>query len=311
VPRGLAAAAGGAGAELRFGVAVDRIERTAGGAVSGVRLAGGERLVADVVVANPDLPAVYRDLLGLEPPRRAARGRYSPSCLLWLAGARGRLPPGTAHHNVHFGAGWAEPFDELFGRGRPATPMTDPSILVSVPGGAGAADETAPPGGHALYVLEPVPNLDAAFDWDRLGPERRDRLAGQVAALGYPREVEVERWTDPPAWAAAGLERGTPFALAHHFRQSGPFRPANVDPAIAGLVLVGSATVPGVGVPMVLLSGRLAAERAEQAAAGRRGGRPLAGRGRRRRGGEWRWRRHPGPTRLVPEDRSPAPGTVG
>ena len=86
---------------------------------------------ADVVVANPDLPVVYRDLLGLRPPARARRGRYSPSCLVWLVGARGELPAGAAHHNIHFGAAWRESFDQLLGEGRP---MDDPSILVSVPG---------------------------------------------------------------------------------------------------------------------------------------------------------------------------------
>jgi phytoene desaturase len=57
------------------------------------------------------------------------------------------------------------------------------------------------------------------------------------------------------------MERGTPFALSHHFFQTGPFRPDNVDRRAPGLVFVGSSTRPGVGVPMVLLSGRLAAER--------------------------------------------------
>jgi phytoene desaturase len=57
------------------------------------------------------------------------------------------------------------------------------------------------------------------------------------------------------------MERGTPFALAHTFRQTGPFRPRNVDRHVPGLVFAGSSTVPGVGVPMVLLSGKLAAER--------------------------------------------------
>ena len=67
------------------------------------------------------------------------------------------------------------------------------------------------------------------------------------------------------------MERGTPFSLAHLFRQTGPFRPDNVDRRVPGLVLVGSGTVPGVGVPMVLLSGRLAAERVDEIAEGRSG----------------------------------------
>ena len=63
----------------------------------------------------------------------------------------------------------------------------------------------------------------------------------------------------PVDWAARGMERGTPFAAAHTFRQTGPFRPPNL--VGENLVFAGSGTVPGVGVPMVLVSGRLAAER--------------------------------------------------
>jgi phytoene desaturase len=60
------------------------------------------------------------------------------------------------------------------------------------------------------------------------------------------------------------MTRGTPFALSHRFFQTGPFRPRNHEPKVPGLVFVGSGTLPGVGVPMVLLSGRLAADRVER-----------------------------------------------
>ena len=63
----------------------------------------------------------------------------------------------------------------------------------------------------------------------------------------------------PVDWAARGMESGTPFAAAHTFGQTGPFRPPNL--VGENLVFAGSGTVPGVGVPMVLVSGRLAAER--------------------------------------------------
>ena len=54
---------------------------------------------------------------------------------------------------------------------------------------------------------------------------------------------------------------GTPFAPAHTFRQTGPFRPGNIHPSLSNVVFVGSGTRPGVGVPMVLICGRLAAQR--------------------------------------------------
>ena len=77
-------------------------------------------------------------------------------------------------------------------------------------------------------------------------------------------EVVVEEIYDPADWERMGMERGTPFALAHTFFQTGPFRPNNVDRRVPGLVFTGSSTLPGVGVPMVLVSGKLAAERVEQ-----------------------------------------------
>jgi len=79
--------------------------------------------------------------------------------------------------------------------------------------------------------------------------------------VGFGDAIEVEHATTPADWAARGMERGTPFAAAHTFFQTGPFRPTNVAPKVAGVVFAGSGTRPGVGVPMVLLSGRLAAER--------------------------------------------------
>ena len=86
----------------------------------------------------------------------------------------------------------------------------------------------------------------------------------------YPTDVVVERIYDPFDWEALGMERGTPFALAHTFRQTGPFRPNNVDRRAPGLVFTGSSTLPGVGVPMVLVSGKLAAARVDEYARERR-----------------------------------------
>ena len=88
------------------------------------------------------------------------------------------------------------------------------------------------------------------------------------------------------------MERGTPFALAHTFFQTGPFRPNNVDKKAPGLVFTGSSTLPGVGVPMVLVSGKLAAERVGQYASADADHAPLATL-RRRRDGRNRRRRPP------------------
>ncbi len=254
---GLTDALTASGVDVLLDTRVRRITRASSGAVNGVELSGGERVHADAVVCNADLPVAYRTLLdGVDAPRVARRGRYSPSCLLWVAGVRGMPPREAAHHNLHFGHQWDESFRSLIGDGEL---MGDPSILVTL---HSLDDETlAPPGCSTIYALEPVPNLDGRVDWTARREEAADRLRAQVAAAGYPTDVVTEELYDPLDWEAMGMERGTPFALAHTFRQTGPFRPRNVDARVPGLVFVGSSTVPGVGVPMVLVSGKLAAAR--------------------------------------------------
>ncbi len=265
---GMARALESKGVSIRYNAPVTRILRSSGsrGAVTGVEVAGSERVNADAVVCNPDLPVAYRTLLGgVDAPRAARRGKYSPSCVLWVAGVKGMPPSNAAHHNIHFGHDWNSSFKALIEDG---VRMPDPSLLVTLhsidtPG-------LAPEGHSSLYVLEPTPNLDGKIDWGR----ERDRIVGDikntVARLGYPTDVVVERVYDPLDWEALGMERGTPFALAHTFRQTGPFRPNNVDKRVPGLVFTGSSTVPGVGVPMVLVSGKLAARRVDEYAASRR-----------------------------------------
>jgi phytoene desaturase len=259
IAKSLAGAIEKAGVTIRYRSPVTRLLRGAGGSINGVEVAGSTRLAADAVVCNADLPVAYRTLLGgVDAPRVARRGRYAPSCLLWVAGVRGQRPEGAAHHNLHFGNGWDDSVGAVIKQGRR---MSDPPIRVTIP----APDFTiAPDGCSSLYVLEPMPNLDGRIDWSK----ERDRIAGdlrkRVATFGYPDDVVVERIYDPLDWEAMGLERGTPFALAHTLRQSGPFRPNNVDQRVPGLVFVGSSTRPGLGVPMVLISGRLAADRVDQ-----------------------------------------------
>jgi phytoene desaturase len=268
VARGLATAAEKAGATFRYEAPVDRIVRRLGtsGPVTGVHLASGDFIAADAVVANPDLPLVYRQLVPETPmPRVARRGEYSPSCALWLAGVRGEMPAGVAHHNVHFGSDWKSSFDALLKTG---TRQPDPAILVCVP--TTSDPSLAPPGGHVIYALEPTPNLDGKIDWTTERDRIRDSMVARLGRLGYPvNDIVTERFIDPADWERQGMERGTPFALSHKFFQSGPFRPHNTDKRIPGLVLVGSGTQPGVGVPMVLASGRLAADRVDQLAGGR------------------------------------------
>ena len=176
------------------------------------------------------------------------------------------MPPADAtHHNIHFGHDWDGSFKALIDDG---VRMPDPSILVTLH----SLDDPslAPAGCSSLYVLEPTPNLSGRVDWGRERDRIVDDLRRRTSSLGYPTDVVVEQVYDPTDWERMGMERGTPFALAHTFLQTGPFRPNNVNRKVPGLVFTGSSTLPGVGVPMVLVSGKLAAERVDEYAASRR-----------------------------------------
>jgi phytoene desaturase len=258
VPQALAGAAEKHGVTFRYDESVRRVLVEHGRAV-GVETAAGDRIPADVVVLNPDLPVAYRELLPPSAtPRRVTRQRYSPSCLLLLVGS-GASYSRIVHHNLHFGRQWRSAFTDLIDDGRL---MADPSLLVTNP--THSDPSLAPHGKQTFSVLVPTPNLDAGLDWGVLGPRYRDEVVARLESLGYKGfgdAIEVEHVTTPADWQRRGMERGTPFAAAHTFSQTGPFRPSNLAPHVEGVVFAGSGTRPGVGVPMVLLSGRLAAER--------------------------------------------------
>jgi phytoene desaturase len=140
--------------------------------------------------------------------------------------------------------------------------MSDPSFLVTTPTASDPA--LAPPGRHSYYVLFPTPNLTGHQDWGVRTDRYVEHMVSTLEARGYPgfgAGIEIRDVTTPADWAARGLAAGTPFAAAHSFGQTGPFRPRNLARGWENVVFAGSGTVPGVGVPCVLISGRLAAER--------------------------------------------------
>ncbi|MFL1426726.1 MULTISPECIES: phytoene desaturase family protein [unclassified Nocardiopsis] len=261
----LAGAAADAGAAFRYGDAVTRLERR-GDRITAAVTASGERFPCDHLVVTADLPAAHR-LLG-HVPRRPVPLRYSPSAVVLHLGVD-RTWDALEHHTISFGAEWEGTFDEIIHRGRV---MSDPSLLVTRPTRTDPA--LAPDGHQLLYVLAPAPNLAAGrIDWDRTGPRYRDELVATLqerGLTGLDAAIRTEHLVTPADWARMGLARGTPFSLAHTFAQTGPFRPRNTVPGLANVALAGCGTTPGVGLPTVLISGKLAAARVAARTEGRR-----------------------------------------
>lgn len=258
VPAALANAAIDAGADIHYGATVTELIRRGDRARAvGYRDPGGvlTQVQADAVVLTPDLPVVYR-LLG-RTPRRLVAPRWAPSALVWHAG--GRAASDLAHHTLSFGAAWSDTFRQILG----GELMSDPSVLLTRP--TATDPSLAPPGHQLYYLLAPCPNLTRGrFDWPRIGPAYARELAATLAARGIgelTEPLEVSRVVTPGDWAAAGLAAGTPFSLAHTLAQTGPFRPANLPNGWSNVVIAGCGTTPGVGIPPVLISGRLAAQR--------------------------------------------------
>ncbi|GGS40354.1 phytoene desaturase family protein [Actinokineospora fastidiosa] len=252
----MAAAAGRAGVRFRYGTAAAWLERI-GSRVHAVRTTSGERVPCDAVVLTADLAASYR-LLGIT-PRRPLRLRYSPSAVV-LHTSSPRSWPELDHHTIFFGREWERTFSEITRRGRL---MRDPSLLVTRP--TKTDPGLAPDGRELVSVLAPCPNLAVGpVDWRRIGPVYRDELAAELdrrGLTGFGADTTDLRLVTPADWAAAGLAEGTPFSVAHTFAQTGPFRPRNLVPGADNVVLAGSGTTPGVGIPPVVISGRLAAQR--------------------------------------------------
>ncbi|MHB2024085.1 MAG: phytoene desaturase family protein [Mycobacteriales bacterium] len=275
----LAAAATRHGALIRYDEPAVHVELSGSRAIA-VYTASGDRLPADVVVLAGGVQA-GRALFGrplgpsratapnlaTAPSRRTAPSRATapsrrtttaPSCFLVLFGgspcAKGSGPP--AQHHLHFGTAWRATFEEVIKDGRL---MSDPSLLVGCP--AVSEPAVAPPGEHSHVLLAPVPNLSAPIDWASRGEAYADELRRRLVALGYPGPDSVRHIRHPAHWAADGYHLGSPFGPAHTVAQTGPFRQPTLDRDLDNVVYAGAGTQPGIGVPMVLLSGRLAAER--------------------------------------------------
>jgi phytoene desaturase len=269
VAEGLARLAEGLGAELRPGVEVAGID-VAGGAVRAVRTAAGERVACDAVVSNMDAIRTYTDLVGGEAGARVARRGWRPACsgvVLYL-GLRRRYDH-LAHHSFVFSRDAEEEFDAIYRRGEPAP---DPTAYLAAPSATDPA--VAPEGGEALYVLVHTPHLRPGQDWSRMLPAYRQVILDKLKRCAGMEDIEerivVERHLTPrDIHERYRVLDGAIYGLASHGRFLGAFKPGNRSRLVRGLYLAGGAAHPGPGMPMVMMSGWIAADALDRDHGGR------------------------------------------
>jgi phytoene desaturase len=247
------------GVRFRFGARVTGIECDARG-VTGVRLADGERLAADLVVSDVDAEHLYRDLLPgrrtRRPLRALRRAQPSLSGFVLLLALRGRTPD-PRHHRVLFPADYDAEFDAVFGRA--PRPVPEPTVYVCAPDDPAVAPE----GDEAWFVLVNAPR-HGPVDWT--APGLADDYADQVLRVLADRGLDVRdrvRWREirtPADWERdTGSVGGSIYGTSSNGPRAALLRPRNRSP-VRGLYLVGGSAHPGGGLPLVAMSAAIVAD---------------------------------------------------
>lgn len=251
------------GGEVRYNAEVCRVS-VEDGRVTGVRLAGGSRLDAEVVVSNADPAHTYLDLVGAEhlpaPVRwRIRKLRPSPGVFVVYFGFRGPAGGPVLHHNVLLPEDYEGVLRQIFQERRlpdrlalylHVPTLTDPSL--------------APPGCHAAYALALVPPWDGRVRWSLVGPEYAQRVLARVEEAGLlpgvRERLEYVYWRTPEHFAEElNSHLGNAFGPEPVLWQTASFRPRNRGEGVKGLYLVGAGCQPGAGVPGVLMSAKITA----------------------------------------------------
>jgi len=264
IAEALTGIAGKLGVEFVYNAPVEKI-LVEGGRATGVTLAGGRSLPADVVVANADLGYVYRSLL----PDDGTAGRidkmeYGCSTIMFYWGLDKQFPQ-FGPHNLYLNGDYRQSFEDIF----KATIMSDePNFYVHAP--VRLDPSMAPAGRDTLYVAVPVGHVNPALsqDWPGLQAKARAYVLRRLGELGVPdleAHIKVERSFVPTDWRDRyNLTRGSTHGLSHKLTQMAWFRPHNRHNRYHNLYFVGASTHPGTGLPTVLVSADLAARRVQE-----------------------------------------------
>ena len=251
-----------AGVSFSYNKPVKNI-RVSGKKAESIILEDGSEIKADVVVANADLPYVYRKLLPEKgKSRRLDRKKYSCSAICFHWGLD-KTYPQMGHHSVFLSDGFREGLDRIF---KDKSISDHPSFYIHAPARTDPA--AAPSGQDTLSFIVGSGHVDKMKkqDWDKLKKKTHTAVVQRLKQLGLEDiedHIKFEICYTPESWEnACNITRGSVFgSLAHNLMQMGYFRPHNQHSRYKNLFFVGGSTHPGNGIPNVLLSAKLTSER--------------------------------------------------
>ncbi|OZC03028.1 phytoene desaturase family protein [Rubricoccus marinus] len=260
---GIAALIERMGGRFRFGETVEEITAEASGGkprATGVRLAGGEHIGADMVVSNADAAWTYKHLVRPEhrttwTDKKVDKTKLSMSLFVWYFGTDKKYED-VAHHTILLGKRYKALLDDIFDNHKLAD---DFSLYLHRP--SATDPNMAPPGHDSFYVLSPVPHLESGTDWTKETEKYRKLVEQYLEATvlpGLSEHVTASLALTPKEFEEDYLSlKGAAFSIQPQLTQSAYFRPHNKSEDVEGLFLVGAGTHPGAGMPGVLSSARV------------------------------------------------------
>jgi phytoene desaturase len=231
-----------------------------GARATGVRLADGSTVAAQLVVSNAETAHTYARLLRNAPKKRWSdaklkRARYSMSLFVWYFGTN-RQYPDVRHHTIMMGPRYKELLHDIFERKHLSD---DFSLYLHRP--TASDPSLAPQGSDSFYVLSPVPHQDSGVDWTTRAEPYKQAIAAHLDATvlpGFRDHIVTEKIITPIDFEhRLSSTKGAAFGLEPVLLQSAWFRPNNKSEDIENLFLVGAGTHPGAGIPGVISSARI------------------------------------------------------
>jgi phytoene desaturase len=249
------------GVKIQTDAAVDQI-LISDKSVEGVRLKDGTTVKASIIVSNADVPHTQSKLIKGQRYKAPKTPRMTCGVVTFYWGLN-HTDTGLPHHSIFLPDDSRKSFGQLLDKG---------TIPDELPFYICLASETepsmAPEGKTCAFVLAPVPLIsEQGEDWEASIASIKERVFERLERHNIslrPEDIIVETVWSPVEWRDQfGLHDGSAFGAAHHLFEVGPFRAKNYDPQIKGLYYVGASTTPGTGMPMVILGGKMTAERVQ------------------------------------------------